>query len=106
MSWFVSRWWGKTVRELPAVQFAEVIEELRDSDDEHGSVALEHESGWSLSYGRRGTLILEKVDSDSPADRFHQKGVSPAYVSALWELLSRGALDQIRREPWLTGYGE
>jgi hypothetical protein len=93
MSYFVRSWLGVTSRELPSAQFGEVIDQLRQADEEHGSAALEHESGWTLSYGRNGTLIFEQVDSDDPAHRFHQVGVSAAYVLSLWELLANGAVE-------------
>ena len=67
MTYFVKRWWGETSRELPPAQFGEVIDQLRQADDEHGSAALEHESGWALSYGRHGTLIFEQVGAKGRA---------------------------------------
>jgi hypothetical protein len=101
----VRRWWGLSVHELPASKFALVLDELRDSDEEHESVTLEHESGWTLSYGRLGNLVLEQVESDDPESRFHQNGVSPDYVLALWERLARGEVERVREEPWAPGHG-
>lgn len=105
MSYFVRRWWGLSVHELPASKFALVLDELRDSDEEQESVTLEHESGWMLSYSRLGNLILEQVESNDPASRFHQSGVSADYVLTLWEQLARGDVARVREEPWAPGDG-
>ena len=102
MSYFVRRWWGLSVHELPASKFALVLDELRDSDEEHESVTLEHESGWTLSYTRLGTLVLE---SEDPRNCFHQSGVTPDYVRTLWEQLARGEVARVRDEPWAPGDG-
>jgi hypothetical protein len=105
MSYFVRRWHGARVRDLPTVQFAAVLAELADADEEHGSVALQHESGWCLSYGRSGTLLFEQVESVGPADRFHLPKVNHDTVVQLWRSLARGDIAHLRKEPWLPGYG-
>jgi hypothetical protein len=105
MSYFVRRWWGADEREMPPEQFVEVIEQmLKDGDEEHGSVSLTHESEWNLSYSLGRTLILVKVDSRDRADRFHQHQVSTDYVLRMWNLLAKGNLELIRKEPWKPGY--
>lgn len=93
------------VRDLPETQFADVLAELADADDEHGSVSLTHESGWALAYSRGRRLILEQLESDDPADRFHKTDVPPTLVLALWSLLSRGELADVRAADWQPGYG-
>jgi len=105
VSYFVRRWWGLSVHELPASKFALVLDELSDSDEEHESVTLEHESGWTLSYSRLGTLVLEQVESDVARNSFHQSGVTPDYVRTLWERLARGEVARVREEPWAPGDG-
>ena len=90
---------------MPRSEFDKVLAELAGADEEHGSVALEHESGRNLSYSIGGSLLLEKVDSDDPADRFHQHHVSREYVKSLWLKLSAGEVQDVLREPWGPGYG-
>lgn len=106
MSYFVRRWWGPTVRELPETQFADVLAELADADEEHGSVSLTHESGWVLAYNRGRRLILEQLDSDDTLDRFHITDAAPELVLILWSLLSRGLLPDVKAAAWQSGYGE
>lgn len=90
---------------LPLERFAAVLGQLEVAEEQHGRVALAHESGWTLSYRCNRTLILEDVESNDPDTRFHQSNVSPANVERLWRLLAVGAIDLLKREPWLPGYG-
>lgn len=105
--YWVRRWWGGGDQPLPFEQFEEVVQEVLASEDlEHGSVSLTHESAWCLSYGRRRVLIFENLESDSDEDRLHMADVAPQHVCELWRALAQGDLNRVRREPWLTGYGD
>lgn len=106
MSYFVDRWDGEAIRELPETQFARVLDELSDADEEHGFVSLTHESSWSLSYSKGRRLILENVETNNPADRFHKIDVPPQRVLELWSLLSRGLIAEVKAAGWLPGYGD
>ncbi|MFZ5439420.1 MAG: hypothetical protein ACOZQL_05405 [Myxococcota bacterium] len=98
------RWTGKLERNPSFDRFVNAISELSSADEEHGSVSLEHENGWNIGYTINRNLYLEKVDSDDPADRYHQTNASPEYVQRLWAELAAGNIQEILKEPWLPGY--
>lgn len=100
----LKHWWGQVEANPPLTRLDDALLELQAADEEHGSVSLEHESGWDLSYSAGRTLILEKVDSDRPGDRFHQRDVPAVTVKRLWLLLSEGRMREVLCEPWSPGY--
>jgi hypothetical protein len=73
----------------------------RHEDTEHSSVALTHESEWSLGVSHGGYITFENLEEGEPR---HMTGVSPEKIIQLWELLARGDLTAIESEPWITGY--
>jgi hypothetical protein len=104
MTYSVRHWWGKQERDVPAKRFAEILAELKDADDEHPDVSLEHESAWGLSYGRSGVVTFENVESREGKPR-HMRDITPKQVIALWKRLARGDLAWLEKQPWQPGYG-
>jgi hypothetical protein len=79
----------------------EVLAQLDVADDEHASVALTHESEWSLGAYPSGLLVWENLEHNQPR---HLNRVSRDRVLELWVTLSVGNLSAIEGEPWLPGY--
>lgn len=102
MGYFVTTRWGGNEHEPTAERLWEVLGQLDAEDDEHPSVSLTHESGWCLAAYPGGLLIWENVeDDDAPR---HRNEVPREYVLELWIKFTHGMLDEIEREPWLSGY--
>lgn len=104
MSFFVRNVMGSSFRNVDDVQIREILASLRAADAEHPDVALEHESGWALTYLRGGLLVYENVEESDVAPR-HMVSVEEAGVLALWKALAAGDFERIENEPWLPGYG-
>ena len=86
----------------PPSSFGALYDELKVSDSEHGDVAMVHEdSGWLISAHRDGRVILSCPRTRT---RYHMIPVSKEKVLALWNLLIKGEIEQIRREPWMPGH--
>jgi hypothetical protein len=80
-----------------------LLRELEEypEDLEHGSVAVTHESEWSLSVSRDRSVSWENLESGEPR---HQRGLSDAKILDLWTQLALGNLAGIETEPWKPGY--
>lgn len=83
--------------------FAALLSELEGpaDDAEHHSVAVTHESEWSISVSRGGRVILENLETGGER---HMDDVPESKLLALWQCLAAGDIAAIEREPWLPGY--
>ena len=85
--------------------FLALLRELEDrpEDTEHGTVAVTHESEWSLSVSRGGYIAFENLEADAGTER-HMDAVPAPRILELWRHLAEGNLAAIEQEPWLSGY--
>lgn len=56
-------------------------------------------SGWTLTYINNGVITLENADRDDMPTRCI-RGVSVAQAFMMWQLLSRGQIDQVLKQKW------
>lgn len=94
--------WGGDETEPTVERLREILAQLDAEDEEHHSVSLTHETEWYLAAYPNGSLIWENAEAaDNPR---HMNGVARERVLELWIKLSRGMLDEVELEPWLSGY--
>jgi hypothetical protein len=97
-------WDGSSDKPTTRESLSDLFDELRIADQEHGDVAVVHEdSGWTISVHRDGRVVLENL---SDGGERHMIPVSKERVLQLWELLIKGDVDALLREPWELGYGK
>ena len=80
-----------------------LLSELDTIDPEHPSVALSHESGWTLAAFPSGRLTFENVEQDGPARHIV---TSRGQIQALFAALADGDLVVVEAMPWGTAYGQ
>jgi hypothetical protein len=102
MTFFVTSRWGGDGPDVSVEHMRQVLQELDLHDDEHCSVSLTHESGWSLGAFESGLLVWENVEEGEPR---HLPVAGREHVLELWQALARGDLERVEREPWRPGYG-
>lgn len=73
-------------------------------DAEHPDVALEHESGWALSYFASHTITFENVEAASDAGPWHMDMVTLEQALELWILLASGQIAAVQEQAWMDGY--
>jgi len=89
----------------PSADFLALLRELEDrpADTEHGSVAVTHESAWSLRVSRGGYVTFENLEAEGGRER-HMEKVPVIKILELFQHLAEGNLAAVEREPWLPGY--
>ncbi|EJL78558.1 hypothetical protein PMI12_01158 [Variovorax sp. CF313] len=89
----------------PNSDFLALLRELEDrpEDTEHGSVAVTHESEWSLAVSRGGYITFENLEAEGRGER-HMDEVPVSKIVELFRHLAEGNLAAIEQEPWLPGY--
>jgi hypothetical protein len=73
-------------------------------DQEHGDVSVvDNDSGWIISVfaGERGLVVLESEEDEA----FHMTRVDRQHALQILEKFVDGAINEVRQEPWLPGYG-
>jgi hypothetical protein len=80
-----------------------LLEELSGADAEHPDVAVQHESGLSLSVLRGWRLILEDLETDVDP-RWAETADSGVVLRAM-ELVAHGEGDLNAVLDWRPGYG-
>lgn len=83
--------------------FAALLRELEDrpADTEHGSVAVTHESEWSVSVSRGGHVTFENLETGGER---HMDGVAASKILELWRYVADGNIAAVEKEPWLPRY--
>ena len=83
--------------------FAALLRELKDrpEDTEHGSVAVTHESEWSVSVSRGGYVIFENLETGGER---HMNAVPARKIFELWRCVAKGDIAALEKEPWVPGY--
>lgn len=83
--------------------FAALLRELEDRPEgtEHGSVAVTHESEWSVSVSRGGYVIFENLETGGER---HMNAVPARKIFELWRCVAKGDIAALEKEPWVPGY--
>ena len=80
-----------------------LLDELDSADEEHVSVSIQDDSGWTLSVYVSGGVTWENVEDDPVRPR-HMEGLPRSGALELARAVAAGDLDGVEREPWLPGY--
>ena len=94
---------GASIPEPSEKKMKELLSSLSRFDPEHPDVSLSHESEWSLSVFSSGLVVFENVGTGEGP--WHMIGVPASDTLELWHLLSEGKLEELKRSPWICGYG-
>jgi hypothetical protein len=83
--------------------FRKLLLELEEDpeDVEHASVAVTHESEWSLSAFRGGYVVFEHLENGSER---HMRGISDDQIIQLWKSLAMGDIQAVEQASWAPGY--
>lgn len=99
----IIHWDGASDTAASIESLGPLFDELSTADREHGAVAVVDEAtAWAISAHGDGRLVFENLSSGGER---HMKPVSKDKVIQLWQLLAKGEVEAILREPWVTGYG-
>ena len=103
MSFTVTHRYGAMDRDPPMEQLPTLLAELdeRPEDTEHGSVALTHESEWSMSVARGGYVIIEHLESGGER---HMSAIAANDIIRMWHLLAEGRIEDLLAMAWSPGY--
>lgn len=103
MSFTTTHRYGAMDRDPPMEQLPTLLAELdeRPEDTEHGSVALTHESEWSMSVARGGYVILEHLENGGER---HMHAVAANDIIRMWHLLAGGRIEDLLAMAWSPGY--
>ena len=102
MSFTVTHWLGQMEPGSDSTDFADLLAEVDVADAEHGDVAVEDESGWSLTAHGNGHVTFENVEEDG--DPRHMRDVPRDKVLELMRLVAAGDIEAVSREDWQPGY--
>ena len=102
MTFTVTHRRGQMEEGSDTTDFAGLLAELDVADAEHGDVAVEDESGWSLTAHRNGNVTFENVDEDG--DPRHMRNVPRDKVLDLMRLVAAGDIEAVSREDWQPEY--
>ncbi len=103
MAYVVTHWRGNQERNLPMDQFSRLIGELDESDGDHGDVSVAHDTGWSVTASRAGTVTWEHLE-DSAIEPRHLVGVSRGEMVDLLQAVAVVDLEALGRRRWKAGY--
>ncbi len=103
MTYTITHRYGNMDRDTPLAEFPHLLAELEDcpEDTEHGSIALTHETEWSISTSRDGHVVFEHLENGGER---HMTSVQKDEVIRMWELLSQGKIVELESLPWRPGY--
>jgi hypothetical protein len=103
MTFHVTHLKGDMDSDVPMESLSRLIDELNESDGEHTSVSLTHDTEWCLAASANGLLVWENLESRESKPR-HMNGVERGHVLRLWTALADGDVATIDAEPWQPGY--
>ena len=104
MSYFAYDRMGNAIASPDEVAMRNLLGSLAVQGPEHPDVSLNHESGWSASVFGNGLVVLENVETGEGP--WHMSGKSPEEAISLWRLLAAGKFEELKSQPWATGYGD
>jgi hypothetical protein len=99
MAVYLANGLGESIDEPSAEQMREVLEDLDPEDVEHAAAWLSDDAGHTLEWNVDGRLVYDK----GALPPRHMLGVAQARVIDLWQLLAKGAVQEIERQPWQAG---
>ena len=94
---------GATVIEPSELVMKELLSSLDPTDDEHPDVSLSNESEWCISFFGSGLTVFENVETGEGP--WHMQGISVCSALELWRTLASGEIEQLKKWPWVPGYG-
>lgn len=78
------------------------LDDASTEEADHPDVSLIHDpSGWSLSVFPNGTVTIENFDAED-SHPLYMKDVSKKDALQMWQDLSRGKIEKIRKHPWIA----
>lgn len=84
-----------------------LLAELAAVDREHTDVAVQHESGWTLSVFPSRRIVLENIGEDEEEGERPRSTQMPSDEECLRAMrtVASGALDDLDYAAWEVGYG-
>jgi hypothetical protein len=73
------------------------------ADDAEACVSLSHNGQWSISAFHSGRVCFENAASGEGP--WHMTDIPTTQILELWQLLTEGNIQELRRLPWLDGSG-
>jgi len=102
---FLLHRWGKSETSKDPGTIYLLLKELDAAeDDEHVSVSVREESGWSVTAYVSGLVVFENVE-DLAEQPQHLSGQTRDQARMLMEFLATGELVLLRQQAWRAGYG-
>jgi hypothetical protein len=95
VSFFATHRDGAMERDPSLESLDDLIRELDIDDPEHPDVAVQHETGWSLSAFASGLVVWENVEG-GPEQRVN--GVSRDDLRLLFRGVATGEVEEVQRE--------
>lgn len=94
---------GASIPEPSEKKMKELLSSLSRHDPEHPDVSLSHESEWCISVFTSGLVVFDNVETGEGP--WHMVSVSAPDTLKLWHLLAEGKLKELKKFPWISGYG-
>jgi hypothetical protein len=106
MNFIMLHRWGKSERSGDPEALTELLGELDipEKDDEHVSVAVRLPAGWCVGAYVSGLVVYENVEDLAVGPR-HLRVETRGAARRLMDLLVRGDLAELERQPWRPGNG-
>jgi hypothetical protein len=73
------------------------------ADDAEACVSLTHDGQWAISAFHSGLVCLENAGAGEGP--WHMTGIPVTDILELWQLLTEGNIQELRRLPWQEGNG-
>jgi hypothetical protein len=108
MKFHIENGMGDSIDNPTPEQMREFLFALDTSDEEHGDADLSTELGYSLSWFGDERLVLAVrggVTGAQEASVRHLANVTRERALELWNVLARGDISALEREPWRSGHG-
>ena len=102
MSAYLTKRWGEGISDPRMEDLEAALAELDVDDPEHPDCWLADEHDWTISAFGNGRVILENPETNEGP--WHMRDVPRAQIIELWNLLQRGSIDDLKQQPWKSGY--
>ena len=101
MGYHVTHVMGDMEGDPPIARLGELLDELSNTDEEHGSISVTHETEWCLSVWRSGHIVIENLEAGEP---LHAGPIDRSGLLRLMAAVADGRLDEVREIEWKPGY--